>query len=235
MTPGANRRRGLLLLALALASGGLAASQVHQRVSSVEARVGPLVPVLVAARDLASDTPLEPGVTATRQVPARYVPPDALGPGAAGASGRTVVAVPSGTVLTASLLGEVGGSGGGLGLQPGERALELTAAGGEALAAAAPGSHVDVLVSREAGAGGSTFMALENVELLGLRTGAGAIDPDASTDAATGDSIVTLRVSARQAVYLTAAQNFGREVRLLPRPAGDRRRSGPIEVSAGDL
>jgi pilus assembly protein CpaB len=235
VTPGSNRRRGLLLLALALASGGLAASQVHQRTSAVEARVGPLVPVLVAAKDLGPDVPLEAGATATRRVPAQFVPPDALGPGAAGAAGRTVVAVPSGTVLTASLLGERVGRSGGLTLRPGERALELTAAGGEALAAAAPGSHVDVLVSRESGDGGSTFMALEDVELLGLRTGAGSIDPDASADAPSGDSIATLRVSARQAVYLTAAQNFGREVRLLPRPPGDRRHSGPIEVGAHDL
>lgn len=234
MTPGANRRRGLLLLALALASGGLAASQVHQRTSAVEARVGPLVPVLVAARDLPPDTPLEAGAVDMRRIPAQFVPPGALGPGAAAAARRTVVAVPGETVLTASLLGE-GGSGGGLTLRRGERALEVAAAGGEALAAAAPGSHVDVLVSRESGAGGSTFMALEDVELLGLRTGAGSVDPEAASDGASGDTIATLRVSARQAVYLTAAQNFGRELRLLPRPPGDRRRSGPIEVGAGDL
>ena len=35
--------------------------------------------------------------------------------------------------------------------------------------------------------------------------------------------------------YLTAAQNFGREVRLLPRPAGDRRRMHREAVDAGGL
>ena len=50
----ARRRRGLLLLCVALACGGLAASQVAERERSVEQRVGPLVPVLVAARDLDS-------------------------------------------------------------------------------------------------------------------------------------------------------------------------------------
>jgi pilus assembly protein CpaB len=32
----------------------------------------------------------------------------------------------------------------------------------------------------------------------------------------------TLRVTVRQAVYLAAAQSFARELRLLPRAAGDR-------------
>ena len=45
----------------------------------------------------------------------------------------------------------------------------------------------------------------------------------------------TLRVTMRQAVYLTAAQNFAREVRLLSRPAGDRSRAGRAAVTAGGL
>ncbi len=162
-----------------------------------------------------------------RKVPARYVPPDAIGLGAAGPARRTVVAVPAQTVLTATLLGEGAGRAGGMALRPGERALEVTAAGGGALAAAAPGARVDVLVSSESGGGGSTLMALEDVELLGLRAGGETIDPGDSIDeGASGDSVATLRVSARQAVYLTAAQSFAREVRLLLRPPGDRRRNG---------
>ncbi len=229
-----NRRRGLVLLALALASGGLAASQVHRRASAVEARVGPLVPVIVAARDLPADSPLAGGAIASRQVPIRFVPPDALGPGAAGAARRTIVPVPAGTVLTSSLLGGGGQAAGGLTLRPGERALEVAAAGGEALAGAAPGARVDVLVSRESGGGGDTFMALEDVELLALRAGATGIDADPAGES-TATALATLRVTARQAVYLTASQNFGRELRLLVRPPGDRRRSGPIEVGADDL
>jgi pilus assembly protein CpaB len=43
---------------------------------------------------------------------------------------------------------------------------------------------------------------------------------------------VALRVSARQAVFLAAAQSFARELRLLPRAAGDRRH-GLAGLSAG--
>jgi Flp pilus assembly protein CpaB len=234
VSPQVNRRRGLILLALSLACGGLAASQVHRRASAVEARVGPMVPVIVAARDLPADSPLAASSIERRQVPVRFVPPDPLGPGAVGAARRTVVAVPAGTVITASLIGGGGRGGGGLALRPGERALEVAAAGGDALAGAAPGTHVDVLVSRESGAGGNTFMALEDVELLGLRSGVSGVDAEGS-DGATATALATLRVTARQAVYLTASQNFGRELRLLVRPPGDRRHSGPIEVGAGEL
>jgi len=43
---------------------------------------------------------------------------------------------------------------------------------------------------------------------------------------------VSLRVSLRQAVYLAAAQDFARELRLLPRAQGDRRR-GQTGLAAG--
>jgi hypothetical protein len=42
-------------------------------------------------------------------------------------------------------------------------------------------------------------------------------------------------VTLRQAVYLTAAQNFAREVRLLARAPTDRRRAGRATITAGGL
>jgi pilus assembly protein CpaB len=45
---------------------------------------------------------------------------------------------------------------------------------------------------------------------------------------------VSLRVTLRQAVYLAAAQSFARELRVLPRASGDRRRqAGGLRVGAG--
>jgi hypothetical protein len=37
----------------------------------------------------------------------------------------------------------------------------------------------------------------------------------------------------RDAVYLAAAQSFARELRLLPRAAGDDERNGPITIGEG--
>jgi pilus assembly protein CpaB len=101
-----------------------------------------------------------------------------------------------------------------------------------------------VLVSTEPAAGpGASVLALENVELLDLGGGGGgggagpaASEPGPATAAEPGTTTnATLRVTVRQAVYLTAAQNFAREVRLLPRPAGDRERSGRTAVNADGL
>ena len=42
-------------------------------------------------------------------------------------------------------------------------------------------------------------------------------------------------MTLRQAIYLTAAENFAREVRLLPRPPGDRAHLGREAVGEGGL
>jgi pilus assembly protein CpaB len=233
------RRRGLLLLSLALASGGLAASLVHQRERSVEARVGPLVPVLVAARDLPADARLGRGALAVRRVPARYVPSDAIGSAGEVAGTRTAVALAAGSYLTAGHVQGTrpGGAGRGPVLRRGERALELGVRGGGALAEAAPGARVDVVVTTEGGGGsGRSFIALEDVELLALRDNAeGASFDSGEQGRAPATLLATLRVTPRQAVYLAAAESYGREVRLLVRPPGDRSRTGSAAVREGEL
>jgi pilus assembly protein CpaB len=232
----ARRRRGLLLLSLALASGGLAAVQVRERERGVDARVGPLVPVVVAKGEIAADEPLRPGNLGLEQVPARYVPPDALGAPGRLAGARTAVPVAAGGYVTAGVLqGSARGEGGPL--RAGERALEVAVGGGSALAGAGPGSRVDVLVStrRHEGAG-RTFVALEDAELLDLRETAN--EGYAGDDAGEGPAataLATLRVTLRQAVYLATAESFGYAVRLLVRPPGDRRRVGPAAVAEGEL
>lgn len=228
-----------MLLSLALACGGLAASEVGSRVREVEARVGAPVRVLVAARELETGAELKRGDVAVREVPQRFAPPDALS-----AAEEVVGAAPSaplarGTYLTASSLGggEAGGGAPG-GLRKGERAVEVAVTGAAGLAdAAGPGARVDVLVSTEPREGpGRSFLALEDVEVLELASGAPeAPAPEAEEEGPAASTAATLRVTLRQAVYLTAAQNFAREVRLLSRPAGDRSRAGRAAVSAGGL
>ena len=243
MSSRVRRRRGLLLISLSLASGGMAAAVVHDRVAGVERRLGPLVTVAVAAHDVAAGDRLRSRDIRLRRVPAAYVPRDALGPNAltpaalAGA-GRAGVPVAAGSYLTAGLLGG-GAAPHSAALRPGQRAVEVAVAGGPALGAARHGSRVDVVVSTEPRDGpGRTFVAIAGAELLALRP---AGDSDAPQPAgAPGPSegaraVATLRVTLRQAVYLTAAQNFAREVRLLARAPTDRRRAGKATVSAGGL
>ncbi len=229
------RRRGLLLLSLAVASGGLAASQVRERERSVEAKVGPLVGVVVAGRDIPPDEPLRAADLAVKRVPARFVPPDALGAPARLAGARAAVPVAAGAYITSGLLQGAAATGDGP-LEPGERVLEVRVSGG-GLALAAPGSRVDVLVSTQRHDGaGRTFVALEDVALLDLRPFGGADLGNQGTLETRGPSaLATLRVTTRQAVYLTAAEAFAHEIRLLTRPPGDRRRTGPVAVTEGEL
>jgi pilus assembly protein CpaB len=230
------RRRGVLLLSLALASGGLAASEVSSRTRAVEERVGPLVPVVAAREAIEPGTRLTPDRLAVVQVPARYAPPDAVADPAQAEGLRTGGALERGSYLTASAFA-VGPDDGsaqhrGNGLGRGERAIELKVAGADALGAlAGPGARVDVLITSESGeSAGHTELALEDVELLTLKTSDGVA---ADADRASSSATATLRVTLKQAVYLTAAQNFAREIRLLPRAPGDRRRAGRLVAGGG--
>jgi pilus assembly protein CpaB len=242
MSARTRRRRAVLLLALALACGGLAASEVGSRVRDIEAQVGRPVPVLVAARDLEPGAALRRSDLAVKEVPERFVPPGALAAPEEAVGSEASSALPRGGYLTASAL--AGGSereaGEPSALRRGERAVEVAVAGGAALAErVAPNGRVDVIVSTEQGDGaGRAFLALESVQLLDLRAGVegpGAAPKDGESAAAAASAVATLRVTIRQAVYLTAAQNFAREVRLLPRPPGDRRRAGRASYAANAL
>lgn len=208
------RRRGLLLVGLSLVLGALAAADVGRREAALDRRLAPLVPVLVARADLAPGRPLRAGDVEPREIPARWAPL-----GAAGSAGEVVgtvpaVRIPRGAYVTAAALTAADGASI---VRRGERAVEILAAGSPDLVA--PGARVDVLVTRERA---GTRLALQDVEVLSSRS--------AEDAAGTARIAATLRVTLRQAVYLTAAQTFARELRLLPRGAGDTRVTGPVEV-----
>jgi pilus assembly protein CpaB len=239
MSRAARRRRGVVLILLAVACGGLAASEVQRHERRVEASVGEPVPVVVAGSDLAPGSPVAPGALALRRVPARFVPPDAVSAPEEVVGSRLAVPVAAGGYVTAGAIeGEGSGAGGG---RPGagQRAVDVAVAAGPDLFDAGPGARVDVLVTTESAEGsGRSYLALEDVEVLGVReAGPG---PDGSGAAAGGaagraGAVATLRVTLRQAVLLTAAQSFAREIRLLLRPPGERRAGRPVVVEAAGL
>ncbi|HEX8054374.1 MAG TPA: Flp pilus assembly protein CpaB [Thermoleophilaceae bacterium] len=238
MTRSARRRRGALLLALALASGGLASSRVERRERGIEARVGEPVPVVVAAADLRQGARIgerqAAEVLAVRQVPAQFAPPDALGDPQQAVGATLAAPVAAGGYLTAGAIAAPSSEGdeSQAALAPGQRAVQITAAGGEELANAGPGALVDVVVTTERAEGrGRTYLALERVELLDARP---APEGAAREDGAPA-TLATLRVTLRQAVFLAAAQTFAREIRLLLRAPAERRRSGPLVVDSGAL
>jgi pilus assembly protein CpaB len=216
------RRRAAVLLGLALVLGGLAASDVARRESALQAQLGPPVEVVVARADLPAGRRVAAADLAVRSVPARYAPAGAATIPETLIGQRLAAPVQRGGYLGAGLIAaepEVAGPP----VRKGERAVEVIALGARALVV--PGARVDVLVTRE---GAGTELALEDVEVLAARAAAPAARDEAGERVA-----ATLRVSVRDAVFLAAAQSFARELRLLPRAAGDDERTGPIAVGQG--
>jgi pilus assembly protein CpaB len=196
------RRRGALLIGLALALGGLAASDVGRREAAVRAQLAPLVDVVVAGRDVAAGRRLRPEDLALRRVPARYAPVGAASLPEEVLGRRVVAAVPRGAYLGAGQLADE--SSPRPRIRRGERAVEVAGAGSPQLVVA--GALVDVVVVPERG---GARIALAGAEVLAARSLEGA---DGAARVA-----ATLRVTARQALALASLEAGARELRLLAR------------------
>jgi pilus assembly protein CpaB len=212
------RRRALVLIGLALVLGALAASDVAGREAALRRQLGPVVPVVVARHPLEAGTRLRAADLALRHVPARYAPAGAFAAAEQAAGLRVLAAVPAGADLTPATVGDDAAALGPP-VRGGERVAQVVAVGSaDAIGA---GARVDVLVTRDGSgaAAGRTSLALEDAEVVSV----------APAPAEGGDGaerlLLGLRVTLRQAVFLAAAQAFAREVRVLARAPGDRRRS----------
>ncbi len=211
------RARALVFLLAALICAALAAGVAGRYRSRVEARYGPLQPVVVAVAELPAGEPIGLGEARSgltlRRIPARFVPQGALTTPAEALGRAPAVSIPAGSYLLAAQLtvphperphpADV---------SDGLRPVEVTVAGAEALTVAGgppEGSSVDVVVSRQAGLGKGTRaqIAASGVRLLALRSPA---SPGEGWSA-------TLAVSEAQALALIGAESSGREIRLLPR------------------
>jgi pilus assembly protein CpaB len=220
------RRRALLLLGLALALGGLAAADVSRRERALRAQLGPATEIVVARRALAAGHVVRLEDLGVRRLPSRYAPAGEPAFAGALAGERLAVPVPAGGAVTPELLARAPRTP-EASVARGQRAIEVVATG--APQAVVAGTRVDVVVTsdRRGGAAGASRLALENVEVLAARAAAAADDTKAPRVTA------TLRVTPAQAVYLAAAQTFARDVRLLVRAPGDRRRVGAVTVGDG--
>ena len=222
-------RRAVVLAVLALVLGGLAASDVAGREAALRESLGAPVAVLVARDAVRAGQPLERARLALRRVPARYAPADAFS-GTADVAGLTAaVAIAAGADVTSSLVADPAqAASAAVRVGPGERVAELVAMGSPA--SVVRGSRVDVLVTRDtADQEGETTLALEDAEVLSAAPAPAARGEDLGPRVA-----VSLRVRLKDAVYLAAAQSFARELRILPRAEGDRRRGAAgLRVGSG--
>jgi pilus assembly protein CpaB len=224
----------LLLGGLALVLGGLAAFNVAGREAALERRVGGLVDVVVARVAIAAGGRDATRSLAIRRVPERFAPRGTTGSPEAFVGRRAAVDIPADADLNAGVIVRDDAGPVGPDVRRGERVAEIVALGSAELVL--PGSRVDVLVTPEpaSGGGGEAVLALEDVEVIAAAP-VGPDDAPAGKSAAPGPRVAaSLRVTLRQAVYLAAAQDFARELRLLPRASGDRERGrAGLRMGAG--
>jgi pilus assembly protein CpaB len=206
------RRRGALWMALAGAAGILAVLLTLRAGGEgaggwvVVARA-PLPPGLliddVIASEVLTPAPVPAGLELAGLMGS---PDDAVGR-------RTAAPVGAGEPLTEAALGGAPGSGTAP-LAAGERAVAVPLSAAAGAAGLSPGARVDVVASTGEGPAGRTRVVVADAEVL-MTTQA---PPEGGLGGA-GDAL--LRVSAAQALRVTAALNFAREVRLLARPRDD--------------
>jgi Flp pilus assembly protein CpaB len=122
---------------------------------------------------------------------------------------RTAAPVAPGEPLTQAALGGAPGAGTAP-LAPGERAVAVPLSAVSGAAGLAPAARVDVVASTGEGPSGLTRVVVSDAEVLATAEAAFEGEGDA------GEAL--LRVTAAQALRVTAALNFAREVRLLARP-----------------
>src|SRR4051812_19166176 len=103
MSPSARRRRGVLLLLVAAVAGAMAASRVRGEERALRTQVGPLVPVVVARAPIAARARVGDRLAVAR-IPARFVPPGAIGDPARVAGATAAVAIPRGGYVTRTAL-----------------------------------------------------------------------------------------------------------------------------------
>jgi Flp pilus assembly protein CpaB len=221
------RGRAVAFILTAVACAAIAARITNGYGSSVANQFGELRPVVVPAAELARGEPIGPGDVRrleVRRVPVRFAPPDALG-STQEAIGRAPVApIPAGSYLLTSQLRAPRSNEpppGRSRLDRGRRPVEIAVTGAEALAATgAPpeGSPVDVVVTTEPGPGakGRTYVAARAVELVALREAGGELGGEGAALGAAGDWSATLALTRAEALELIQAENFARQVRLMP-------------------
>lgn len=213
------RAAGFALLAILCAVASAAIASGYRE--SVDAELGALRRVVVVNAPLSAGEALSRRDArrslGTREVPVRFLPPDAIVDPAAAVGRKPAATIPPGSYLLVSQFRPPRSSPGpgpalGRGLQP----VQISVTGAGALAALGTGANarVDVVVAGEpiTGDRARVRVAAEGVRLL-------ALEPASPADGtSTGDDSwsATLALSRRQALELIEAENFAREIRLIP-------------------
>jgi Flp pilus assembly protein CpaB len=214
------RGRAIGFAGLALACAVASASIASAYRESVDDQFGALRSVVTVERTLPAGSVLRGrllrNALAARTVPARFLPPDAIVDAAQVSGRRTGTSIPAGSYLLASQLrsGEPRKQAGPT-LHGDLHPVEVTVSGAGSLAASgSAGVRVDVVVAGEpvTGARARVRVAARGVRLISVEPA----DPGEQSAAGGDGWRATLALSREQALDLIEAENFAREIRLIP-------------------
>ncbi len=216
------RSRAIGFLGLAALCAIASASLAARYRGGVEQSYGPTRTVVTVERELVAGKALDADdlrrQLGRREVPERFIPPDAIVSPGQMEGARPVASVPAGSYLLVSHL-RAPAAAGRLPSRLSPIEVRVAAAGG-LTRSRRPGAwaEVDVIAAREPGVGqeGRVVVLARAVPLLELRRSAAAGARQG------GGWVATLGLDRSQALRVIEAENFSRELRLLPRPGGDR-------------
>lgn len=217
------RGRALAFAAIAIVCAGASAALASGYRDSLESRYGEQRPVVAVVGSLKAGEPIGRRAARrrleARRIPAAFAPADALADPLEALDLRPHAAIPAGSYLLASQLREPGGGRPrGARLSGRLRPVTITVSGAAALARlprSGAGLRVDVVVAEEAAARGAdpVRVVAERVRLIALERGS----PNDPNTPAGEVHEATLALGRGQALELIEAENYAREVRLIPR------------------
>jgi Flp pilus assembly protein CpaB len=214
------RAAAFAILAIVCATASAAIASGYR--DSVDEQLGALRAVVVVTEPLAAGTVIDRRRSqrslGLRDVPVRFLPPDTLDDPSQAVGRKPVAPVPAGSYLLVSQLRDPASAPDpsaprlGEDLQPVE--ITVTAAGALASLGTAGPTRVDVVVAGEPVTGGRARVriAAEGVRLLSIVQASPEDTPVEGTDGWTA----TLALTRHQALDLIEAENFAREIRLIP-------------------
>ncbi|HEU4323505.1 MAG TPA: Flp pilus assembly protein CpaB [Roseiflexaceae bacterium] len=223
--PGKTRRRGWVLSLVAGVLATIAGSAFFMYLNQYEAEIGVKQPVVVAAKAIPARALITPDMLTTTELPVKYLPPSYLLNQQDLLDGQTtaLINIAPGEYVQQNMVSRNSG------LEPGRRAVSvaidpITSVGNSVR----QGNFVDVLVSYTDPQGRArTEVLLQNVKVL-------AVDALLPAQGGTGgqtylpagidgqvklapSTVATLELSPEEAVRVTHAANFAKELRLVIR------------------
>ena len=228
-----NRTRLLMIGALALAVGFMAAVYVYKKIQPQSGVAGDLAQVMVAKNDLQVGAKIEDNDIRIISIPNGDLPPgaprskkDVIGRG-------VIIPISKGEfILPNRLAGENAGAGLPALIPPGMRAVSVRV--NEVISVAGfvtPGTRVDVLLTGSPNGGGEqqTTTVLQNVAVLASGR---SLERNASGEAQT-TAVITLLVTPDDAQRLTLASTEGHIQLALRNPVDTKQDEVPPSVSRG--